>query len=74
MFPQPADGLKGATGLLVLSDQSQSDIDLDRQVKPLFEHVERVAEVDAGGARRIWIYRCTGYLGKAAARALPPNH
>ena len=74
MFPQPADGLKGATGLLVLSDQSQSDIDLDRQVKPLFEHVERVAEVNAGGARRIWIYRCTGYLGKAAARALPPNH
>ena len=73
MFPQPADGLKGATGLLVLSDQSQSEIDLTRQVAPLFDRVERVAVVDAGGARRIEIYRCSGYKGKAAAHAGGPR-
>ena len=69
MFPQPADGLKGATGLLVLSDQSQSELDLEREVKPLFEHVERVAVINPGGARHIEIYRCSGYKGKPAARA-----
>jgi 4-amino-4-deoxy-L-arabinose transferase-like glycosyltransferase len=63
--PAPED-LRGATGLLVLSDQSQSRLDLAR-LKPFFESVTLadVIEVRSFGrvVRRIEIYRCTGYTG-----------
>lgn len=58
--------LKGATGILVLSDQSQSQLDLAR-VAPYFETLERVdvLETKAFGrvTRRIEIYRGTHYKG-----------
>jgi hypothetical protein len=63
----PLDGdLKGATGILVLSDQSQSQLDLAR-VAPYFDALERVdvIETQAFGriTRRIEIYRGTNYKG-----------
>jgi 4-amino-4-deoxy-L-arabinose transferase-like glycosyltransferase len=58
--------LKGATGILVLSDQSQSHLDLKR-VAPYFSSLERVdvVETTAFGhvARRVEIYRGSGYKG-----------
>jgi hypothetical protein len=58
--------LKGATGILVLSDQAQSQLDLKR-VAPYFTSLERVdvIETTAFGhvTRRVEIYRGTGYKG-----------
>ena len=63
--PAPQD-LRGATGLLVLSDQSQSGLDLAR-LKPWFDAVTLAAVVETrslgGLVRRIEIYRATGYTG-----------
>jgi 4-amino-4-deoxy-L-arabinose transferase-like glycosyltransferase len=64
-FPLDSD-LKGATGILVLSDQSQSQLDLAR-VAPYFDTLERVdvVETQAFGrvTRRVEIYRGTNYKG-----------
>jgi 4-amino-4-deoxy-L-arabinose transferase-like glycosyltransferase len=64
-FPHSGD-LAGATGLLVVSDQSQSRLDLKR-LTPWFDSVELadVVETRAGGrvVRRVEIYRCTNYKG-----------
>lgn len=67
-FPLDRD-LKGATGLLVLSDQDQSELDLDR-LKTYFDKIERIDTIETHGmgklTRRIDIYRCTGYVGHPA--------
>ena len=64
-FPLDTD-LKGATGILVLSDQSNSKLDLAR-VAPYFDALERVdvVETKAFGrvTRRVEIYRGTNYKG-----------
>lgn len=69
-FPRIED-LTGATGFLVLSDQSQSALDVNA-VRPLFETLERVNVVEAGAlgriTRRIEIWRGGGYRG-----SLPPD-
>ena len=63
--PLPED-LKGATGLLVLSDQAQSQLDLQR-LAPYFGSVTlaRTLELRSFGrvVRLIQIYRCTPYAG-----------
>lgn len=65
--------LAGATGILVLSDQDQSELDLGR-LKAYFDAVERVdlIEVRAFGkvTRRIEILRCTNYKGHPRQTAL----
>ena len=64
-FPRTGD-LAGATGLLVVSDQAQSRLDLKR-LAPWFDSVvlADVFETLAGGrvVRRVEIYRCTNYTG-----------
>jgi hypothetical protein len=64
-FDLDAD-LKGATGILVLSDQSQSQLDLAR-VALYFDALERVEVVETQGfgrsTRRVEIYRGTNYKG-----------
>jgi hypothetical protein len=64
-FPLDTD-LKGATGILVLSDQANSKLDLAR-VAPYFDALERidVIETQAFGrvTRRVEIYRGTNYKG-----------
>ncbi len=75
--PEP-DDLRGATGLLVLSDQSQSELDLAR-LKPWFDAVTPVAVVESRSfgrtVRRIEIYRCSGYVGhpRLTGRRLAPD-
>ena len=75
-FPLDTD-LKGATGILVLSDQDRKGLDLAR-VKARFDSVELadLIEAEAFGkvTRRIEIYRCSNYKGHPrwrAANALP---
>jgi 4-amino-4-deoxy-L-arabinose transferase-like glycosyltransferase len=62
--------LKGATGILVLSDQANSKLDLAR-VAPYFDTLERVdvIETKAFGrvTRRVEIYRGTHYKGHPRA-------
>lgn len=62
--------LTGATGLLVVSDQSQSRIDLPR-VQAHFTSVERIAVLQTGSlgktTRTIEIWRCVGYRGPRPA-------
>ena len=64
-FPLPSS-LKGSTGILVLSDQDQGDLNLDR-LKAYFDAVERVEVVEAKAfgkvTRRVQIYRCSNYKG-----------
>ena len=64
-FPRSSD-LKGATGLLVLSDQAQSRLDLDR-VRPWFDTLEKVDTIETRAfgrvTRRVEIWRGTGYKG-----------
>ena len=64
-FPLDSD-LKGATGILVLSDQSQSHLDLDR-VRPYFETLEKVDTIETRAfghsTRRVEIWRGSGYKG-----------
>ena len=58
--------LKGATGLLVLSDQRQSRVDLTL-IRPWFDSIETVATVETRAfgrvVRRVEILRCTNYRG-----------
>ena len=60
------DDLKGATGILVLSDQQNSKLNLAR-VAPYFDSLERVDIVEAKSmgrvTRRVEIYRGTNYRG-----------
>jgi hypothetical protein len=60
-FPADRD-LKGATGILVTTDQQQSKLDLER-LKPYFDAVELVDVVETGFSgrvvRRIEIYQAT---------------
>jgi 4-amino-4-deoxy-L-arabinose transferase-like glycosyltransferase len=64
-FPLEQD-LKGATGILVLSDQSQSEFDIKRLASHC-DSVERVDQFDVRSfgsiTRRVEIYLCTGYKG-----------
>ena len=73
MVPLDAD-LRGATGLLVVSDQDQSQLDLKR-LQPLFDRIERVdvVTVEAFGrvTRRVEIYRCTNYRGHPRRSGAP---
>jgi 4-amino-4-deoxy-L-arabinose transferase-like glycosyltransferase len=72
-FPLPSS-LRGATGILVLSDQDQSELDLDR-LKPWFDRCDRVdgTRVTAFGreTRRVDVYRCTNYRGHPRAVGRP---
>ncbi len=75
-FPADRD-LKGATGILVVSDESHSRIDRER-LKAFFDACDRVDTVEASAfgrvTRRIEIFRCTNYRGyppRNAARAVP---
>ncbi len=75
-FPLDRD-LRGATGILVVSDQDAGDLDLAR-LKPWFDSVERVDTVEARAfgkvTRRVDIYRATNYRGHPrwpASRATP---
>jgi len=65
-FPNDHD-LKGATGILVITDQSQSKLDLER-LKAFFDSVELadVVETTSSGktVRRIEIYKATNYKGR----------
>ncbi|MGB8053854.1 MAG: hypothetical protein WCF11_08805, partial [Azonexus sp.] len=65
-FPDDRD-LKGATGILVMSDQNQSKLDLDR-LKAHFDTVELVDVVETASAgktvRRIELYQGTNYRGR----------
>ena len=65
-FPADRD-LKGATGILVTTDQQQSKLDLER-LKPYFDAVELVDVVETGFSgrvvRRIEIYQATNYKGR----------
>jgi hypothetical protein len=64
-FPLDRD-LRGATGILVVSDQDAGDLDLAR-LKPWFDSVERIDTVEARAfgkvTRRVDIYRATNYKG-----------
>jgi len=66
------DDLKGQTGILVLSDQDQGDLDLAR-LKPFFARCEiaDTIETQALGkhTRKIAIYRCGDYRGHPPPRA-----
>jgi hypothetical protein len=75
-FPLDRD-LRGATGILVVSDQDAGDLDLAR-LKPWFDSVERIDTVEARAfgkvTRRVDIYRATNYRGHPrwpALRATP---
>ncbi len=65
-FPHLTD-LIGATGFLVLSDQAQSALDIEK-VRPLFDALERVEVFEVGTmghtTRRIEIWRGAGYHGR----------
>jgi hypothetical protein len=65
-----AEDLVGATGILVVSDQAQSRLDIDADVRPLFERVELLKTLEVGAlgrtARRVEIWRGTGYRGRPA--------
>ena len=64
-FPLSGD-LKGATGILVLSDQAQSRLNPAR-VAPYFDTLEKVDTIETRGfgrrTRRVEIWRGTGYKG-----------
>ena len=64
--------LKGATGILVLSDQDQGELDLER-LKAYFDKVEKIDTVESRAfgkvTRRVEIYRGTNYTGHPRWRA-----
>ena len=77
-FPLDED-LKGATGILVVSDQRQSNLDRDL-LKPYFDacRLEDTVEASALGkvTRRVEIFRCPNYAGhppRAAAQGEQPD-
>ena len=65
-FPGDRD-LKGATGILVVTDQAQSKVDLER-LRPYFDAVDLVDVVETVFSgrvvRRIEIYQATNYKGR----------
>jgi 4-amino-4-deoxy-L-arabinose transferase-like glycosyltransferase len=65
-FPDNRD-LRGATGILVMSNQKQSKLDLDR-LKPYFDTVELVDTITTASSdkvvRRLEIYKATNYKGR----------
>ncbi len=65
-FPDDRD-LTGATGILVMSNQKQSKLDLER-LKPYFDSVELVDSVATASSdkvvRRLEIYKATNYKGR----------
>ncbi len=65
-FPADRD-LRGATGILVITDQAQSKLDLER-LKPYFDAVTPVDVVETTSSgkvvRRIEIYQATNYKGR----------
>ena len=69
-----AGPMRGATGILVLSDQDQGDLDL-AELKPWFDKVELVDVVETRAfgkvTRRIEIYRATHYKGHPRWRDAP---
>jgi dolichol-phosphate mannosyltransferase len=77
-FPLDED-LKGATGILVVSDQRQSKLDLDL-LKPYFDACELEDTVEASAlgkvTRRMEIFRCPNYAGhppRAASQGEQPD-
>ena len=72
-FPLKRD-LSGATGILVVSDQGQSELDRAR-LKAYFDACEKADATQAVGlgkiTRRVEIYRCSNYKGhpRAAGQA-----
>lgn len=70
-FPLQSD-LKGQTGILVLSDQDQGDLDLAR-LKPYFDRCGLADTIQAEAlgrhTRRVEIYRCTNYRGHPPRKA-----
>ncbi len=67
-----ASDLAGATGILVVSDQAQSQLDL-KLLAPYFDAIERIDTVETGAfgrrTRQVEIYRAIGYKGHPDARA-----
>lgn len=67
-----AGSMAGATGILVTSDQSQGEVDLER-VRRYFDSVELADTVEVmilgKVTRRVQIYRCTGYKGHPPRRS-----
>ena len=65
-FPADRD-LKGATGILIITDQAQSKLDLER-LTPYFDAVEPVDVIETVSSgrvvRRIEIYQATNYKGR----------
>ncbi len=74
-FPLERD-LRGDTGILVLSDQDQGDLDLAR-LKAYFDSVELVDVVEARAfgkvTRRVEIYRASNYKGHPRWRVPPTS-
>ncbi len=70
-FPLTSD-LKGETGILVLSDQDQGELDLAR-LAPFFDRCDLAdtIQTEALGkpTRRVEIYRCTNYRGHPPRKA-----
>ena len=78
-FPLEGD-MQGATGLLVMSGQMNSRLQLER-VAPYFDRLEKVQAIEIHGAfdrttRRVEIYRGTHYKGqpRLAGRQAPPGN
>ena len=61
-----ASDLKGETGILVLSDQDQGELDL-AHLAPFFDRCDLADKVQTQAlgkhTRRVEIYRCTNYRG-----------
>ena len=77
-FPLDRD-LKGATGILVVSDQGQSNLDREK-LKPYFDACQLADSVEASAlgkvTRRVEIFRCPNYAGhppRAAAQGEQPD-
>jgi 4-amino-4-deoxy-L-arabinose transferase-like glycosyltransferase len=74
-FPDDRD-LKGATGILVISDQKQSTLDLDR-LNPYFDSIDLVDVVETASSgkvvRRIEIYQGTNYKGRPGRAPIAVN-
>jgi len=72
-FPLDRD-LAGATGILVVSDQRQSNLDRDK-LKPYFDACDLADTIEATAlgkvTRRVELYRCTNYKGHPPRNNLP---
>ena len=72
-FPKDRD-LRGKTGILVMSDQNQSKLDLDR-LKPYFDSVELADFIETASSdrvvRRLEIYKATNYKGQPPRAGSP---